>query len=356
MSIHVAYFGTWEQGHPRNEQTIAALRTTGVEVRLVHEDVWTSTHKFATGPAVAPRLALAELRLGMSRLAADTDALIVGYPGHFDLLAAKAHRKPTVFNPMVSLYDSLVDDRGRFPSGSLAARALRQLDVRSFRAADVLVADTAAHAEYMAGLARIEEEVIACFIGTDERLFRPSWRRQEEFHVLFVGKLAPLHGIDVIVEAARLVPDIRFRIVGTGQQTHVLTSAPANVEHVGWVDYSSLPDEYARAGCTLGIFGASAKAERVIPNKVFEALAVGTPVVTADTAGIRELLRDGMDAILTARSPAAVAEAVVALRDDPALAERIGRAGRATFEREASEGVLGRRWLEAVELAIERRR
>jgi glycosyltransferase involved in cell wall biosynthesis len=352
--MHVAYFGTWEQGHPRNDQTIAALRAVGVDVQLVHRDVWTSRHKFAAGPAVVPRLLLAQLKLGIAKVEADTDAVIVGYPGHFDLPAARLHRRPVVFNPMVSLHDSLVEDRGRFERGSLAARALLELDVRSFRAADVLVADTQAHAEFMAELAGVDG-VAVCYLGTDERLFRPSWQPDEEFYVLFVGKLAPLHGLNVIVGAARRLPDVRFRILGTGQQAHLLADAPSNVEHVGWIEYESLPSEYARAGCALGIFGSSAKVSRVIPNKVFEALAVGTPVVTADTTGIRELLSDGENALLTARSPDLLAEAIVALRDDPGLGERLGRAGRSTFEREASELVLGRRWRETVTSAIERR-
>jgi glycosyltransferase involved in cell wall biosynthesis len=353
--MRVAYFGTWERGHPRNDQTISALRAAGVAVDLVQIDPWKSAHKFALGPGALPRLLAAELRLALTRLHPGIEALLVGYPGQFDLLAARRHGRPIVFNPMVSLYDSLVDDRGRFSPGSLPARALLQLDIRSFRAADVLVADTQAHAEFMADLAHVED-VAVCYLGTDERLFRPSWERREDFHVLFVGKLAPLHGIDVVLGAARLLPDVSFRVLGTGQQAHLLEHAPGNVEHVSWVDYELLPPEYASAGCALGIFGSSDKVDRVIPNKIFEALAVGTPVVTADTVGARELLHDGRDALLTARTPQSIAEAILSLRDDASLSGRIGREGRATFEREASEQVLGPRWRAVIEHALERRR
>jgi glycosyltransferase involved in cell wall biosynthesis len=354
-SRRVVYFGSWEQGHPRNEQAIAALRSAGVEVQVVHEDVWTSKHKFAVGPAAVPRLLLAELRLGLAKVEASTDALIVGYPGQFDLLAARIHRKPVVFNPMVSLYDSLVDDRKRFRPGSLAAQALRNLDIWSFRAADVLVADTQAHAAYMAELADIELPTV-CYVGAEERLFKAMWRPRDQFHVLFVGKLIPLHGIDVILEAARQLPNVHFRIVGSGQLDHLLSSAPTNVEHVSWIDYPLLPKEYAVAGCALGIFGSSDKAQRVIPNKAFQALAVGTPLITADTAAARELLADGRDALLVEPSPQAIADAVRLLRDRPETARRIGNSGRLTFERQASERVLGPRWVEAVQRAIDRRR
>jgi glycosyltransferase involved in cell wall biosynthesis len=143
-------------------------------------------------------------------------------------------------------------------------------------------------------------------------------------------------------------------MVGTGQVTHLLDARPPNVEHVPWVEYELVADEYARAGCALGIFGSSGKAHRVVPHKTFQALAVGTPLITADTQAARELLVDGRDSLLVERTPDALAEAIVSLRNDADLAERIGRGGRATFEREASEPVLGVRWREVVERAVAR--
>jgi glycosyltransferase involved in cell wall biosynthesis len=199
------------------------------------------------------------------------------------------------------------------------------------------------------------DKMAVCYLGAEERLFRPAWRRSDDFHVLFVGKPAPLHGLELILEAARQLPDVPFRIVGTGQVTYVLDARPPNVEHVPWVEYEHVPDLYARAGCALGIFGASGKAHRVIPHKTFQALAVGSPLVTADTTAAREMLVDGRDCLLVERTADALAQAILSLRDDAELAERVGAGGRATFEREASETVLGVRWREAIERAIERR-
>ena len=352
--MRVAYFGTWECGYPRNDQVTAALATAGVEVDLMHEEMWAGTHKFGLTPSVLPRLARAELRLARTHVPEGVDALIVGYPGQFDVWSAKRHRRPVVFNAMVSLYDTFVEDRERFSDGSLAARTLRRLDRSAFRASDLVVADTQANADFMRELAGLDE-VGVCYLGAEERLFKPAWQRTDDFYVLYVGKPAPLHGLDLILEAARRLPTVPFRVVGTGQVTHLLDARPPNVEHVPWVDYELVPDEYARAGCAMGIFGASGKADRVIPHKTFQALAVGTPLITADTVAARELLVDRRDCLLVERNADALAEAIVALRDDSELARRISTAGRATFEREASEVVLGVRWREAVERAIELR-
>jgi glycosyltransferase involved in cell wall biosynthesis len=350
--VRVAYFGTWERGYPRNDQVIAALESAGVEVDHVHEEMWVGTHKFGLTPSVFPRLVQAEFRLARADFADDVRAIIVGYPGHFDLWSARRHQRPVVFNAMVSLYDTFVEDRGRFRDGSLAARALRLIDRAAFRAADLVVSDTQANADFMRDLAGIDE-VPVCYLGAEERLFSHSWQRVEKFHVLFVGKPAPLHGLELILEAARRLPEVPFRVVGTGQVAHLLNSRPPNVEHVPWVEYHRVATEYARAGCALGIFGASGKAQRVIPHKTFQALAVGAPLITADTVAARELLVDGQDSLLVERTAESIADAIVALRDNPQLATKIAAGGRATFEREASEVVLGTRWRQAVERAVE---
>jgi glycosyltransferase involved in cell wall biosynthesis len=353
--VRVCYFGTWERPYPRNDQVIAALHSAGVIVDVVHEEMWSGTHKFGLTPAVLPRLARAELRLARAEVVDDAEALIVGYPGQFDLWSAKRHGRPVVFNAMVSLYDTFVEDRERFREGSLAAKALRRLDRAAFRAADLVVADTRANADFMGELTGIEE-VAVCYLGAEERLFRWAWRRSEHFDVLFVGKFAPLHGLELILEAATRLPDVAFRIVGTGQVAHLLDARPPNVEHIPWIEYERVPELYARAGCALGLFGSSGKAQRVIPHKTFQALAVGAPLITADTPAAQEMLAHGRDCLLVQRTPESLAEAIVSLRDDPELAERIAAGGRATFEREASEAVLGIRWREAIERAIERRR
>jgi glycosyltransferase involved in cell wall biosynthesis len=313
-----------------------------VEVAEQNVPVWEGReHKFAAGAGAAFRLAAAEVKL-RRRVAEPFEAVIVGYPGHLDLGAARriAKGRPVVFNPLVSLSDTLVGDRGRFRPGSLAERALRAIDRRAFRAADVVVSDTAANANLFRTLGAQRVEV--CFVGAEERIFRPGWTGGGP--VLFVGKLIPLHGLETILAAARLAPDVQFRIVGSGQLERLLVERPANVEHVPWVEYERLPESLHGASCALGIFGTSPKASRVIPNKVFQALASGTPVVTADTPAARELLRDGESALLVpAGDPQALADAIRRITPE------LGAGGLAAYRRHASEEVLGARWRGLIE-------
>jgi glycosyltransferase involved in cell wall biosynthesis len=349
--VRVLYFGTYERHYPRNAQVISCLRRAGVEVAERHAEVWEGReHKWHPGPVAAARLATAELRL-LRRPQGAFDALIVGYPGHADLPAARraARGRPVVFNPLVSLADTLVADRGRFRAGSLPARTLAAVDRRAFRAADLVVADTSAHAEHLArltGARRIE----VCFVGAEERVFRPGWERADSFTALFVGKLIPLHGLETILAAASLAPELRVRVIGSGQLDRLLDARPPNVEHVPWVEYERLPAELHRASCALGIFGTSDKAARVIPNKAFQALACGTPLVTADTPAARELLRDGESALLVRPGdPQALAAALRRLAARADLADALSAGGLAAYRSQASEEVLGARWRSLLE-------
>jgi glycosyltransferase involved in cell wall biosynthesis len=351
--MRVLYFGTYERSYPRNAQVISCLRRAGVEVLERHVGVWEGRRQnWRAGAGAAARLAAAELRL-LRRPRGDFDVLVVGYPGHPDLPAARraARGRPIVFNPLVSLFDTFVGDRGRFRPGTRAARALAGLDRRALRTADLVIADTRANATYLAALAGLPRECVeVCFVGAEEGVFHPGWSPTTPFTCLFVGKLIPLHGLETILAAAAAAPHLRLRLVGFGQLEHLLRDRPTNVEWLPWVAYDRLPDELHRTGCALGIFGTSEKAQRVIPNKAFQALACGTPLVTADTPAARELLTHEESALLVPPGePEALAEALDRIAADPDLARRLSSGGLAAYRKHASEDVLGARWRSLLE-------
>ena len=351
--MRVLYFGTYERDYPRNAEVMSALRGAGVEVIERHTPVWEGRRdNWAARWRTGLRLAFAELRLRFSRGDA-FDAVVVGYPGHFDVPRARrvAGEKPLVFNPLVSLHETLVSDRRRFRQGLFAAWILGVVDRRALRLPNMVVADTEANADFFAEIGEIpRSRVRVCLVGAEDRLFHAGWRPDEPFRFVFVGKLIPLHGLETILEAARLAPELEIRLIGSGQLDKVLEGRPENVEWVRWIEYEELPKEYWGAGCALGIFGTSAKAQRVIPNKAFQALACATPLITADTPGARELLTDGENALLVpAGDPAALAAAMRRVAADPELAKRLSAAGRKTYEEQASEEVLGARWRSLIE-------
>ena len=130
--LKVLYFGTYERSYPRNAQVISCLRGAGVEVVERHVPVWEGRAQVRRGPglgvAAAPRAGGAPAparRRTPTRWSSATRATSTS-------AARKRLGRPVVFNPLVSLWDTLVDDRGRFGPGACGpARSARSTAARS---------------------------------------------------------------------------------------------------------------------------------------------------------------------------------------------------------------------------------
>lgn len=349
--LHVEWVGTYERAYPRTRVLVDGLRAHGVQVTEHHRPVWERTRHKAGGFLSARRLAgagmawagaWAALAGGEPRLPGPVDAVVAGYPAQPDVvpawLVARARRAPLVVDMMVSLADTLGDDRGR--TGVALTRALAAADRTALGLADIVLADTASGADFLVRRFGVSPaRIVVVPVGAEPDVFPPTPVPGGACHALWYGKLSPMHGLDVILDAARIPGTPPIRLVGEGQLDEWLADElrrdpPAALEHVPWVPYERLRDEVAASGVVLGIFGRSGKASRVVPNKVFQAMAAGRPVITADTPGAREVLVHGRDAVLVPPGePAALAAALVSLAGDAAARTRLGAAARDTYER-----------------------
>jgi glycosyltransferase involved in cell wall biosynthesis len=362
----IVWLGTYESDYPRNRVLIDGARLAGAAVRECHEPVWERyPHKAGSllGPAGALRVG-ARMGLAWARLARraarlpPARALVVGYPAQPDApqawVVARLRRRPLVVDMMISLSDTLAGDRARV--GRLGGALALAGDRLALAAADLVIADTRANADWMiARFGVAPAKLVVVPVGADPRRFRPSRQPEGPAPAMFYGKLAPMHGLETILEAARAPGAPALRLIGDGQlgpwlRRELRRHPIPSLEHVPWVPYERLGEEIAQAGICLGIFGAGAKAGRVVPNKVWQAMAVGRPIVTADTPGAREVLRDGVDALLVPPGDApALAGALRELAADAALRARLGAAARARYEEVADPRALGERLIAAID-------
>lgn len=313
------YFGTYDRDHPRNVNAIAAMRDAGVEV------VERNAAVHGGGVRGAASVLGAEARLLRPR-GEDFDLVIVGYPGHFDVPQARrlARRKPLVFDAVLSLEDELVVVRRRFRPRSTAATVLRAVDLRALRLPDLVVCGTDAEARHLESLGA--GRVASVLLGADEELYRHRW--------------APTYPFTAVHFASGASGD---ESAGVVRSAEALTEVPTRVVVRGEVAYDDLGIAVAHAGIALGSFRDS----RAIPPVVFDALASGVPVITADTDAARELLVDGESALLVPPGdPAATAAAITRLGEDETLRRQIAENGAAVFAARASRPVLGARWRE----------
>jgi len=363
-TTQILYLGTYERDYPRNTLTIAALRRGGFDVVEVHASIWGGAHDktaLLEAPFTLLRLGLrlahayASLFARTLRRLGHADIVIFGYIGQLDLLVlgplVRLLGKSVVFNPLITLTDTLIDDRRKFAPHSPAVWVIRLIDRLSLSIAHMILVDTVENGAYLTEQFGIRPERIHVVpVGADETIFQPLHDRcvsaNPGLSVLFYGNMIPLQGVETIVRAARLLRDdgIHFEIIGNGQTLGAARALADNIgatntEWGGRVPYAELPRRIARTDVVLGIFGDSAKAGRVVPNKVYQAMAMGAAIVTRDSSAQRAMLVDGDSALLVPPAdPLALADAIRHLRD-PELRQRLGTAARRSFVERASLGV-----------------
>jgi glycosyltransferase involved in cell wall biosynthesis len=361
---------------------LRGLRAAGYDVTEVHREVWAGVEDKSQAGGLLNTfkypllLAWGSLITGLRYLVRrPRGPIVVAYFGHLDLLPAKLLalllRRPLVFDLFLSMYDTLVLDRRLFAPGSLPARLIRTLEGWLLRLPDAVVCDTGANCDFLRQTYDLPSARLwSVPVGCEQEFFHPPVHPppaakdpQAPLELLFYGQYIPLHGIDHILDAAaelREDPGVQFTLVGRGQEYPRIKARAqrlglGNVSLIEWLPYEELRERIYRADIGLGIFGISDKAQRVIPNKVFQIMACGTtPIVTGRTSGIGELLEDGRDAILCdCGSGEAIAAAVERLRD-PTERARIAANALGRFERAAGYDVIGRRFAQVLRAAGER--
>jgi glycosyltransferase involved in cell wall biosynthesis len=354
--LRVLVAGTFDYD-ARSRVIIAGLRSSDVELEVIHEPLW-GPQRFALVDKPKLALALKALRAYARLLvrllrARRADVLVVLYPGHLDmpLVAAigRLKRIPVLFDMFLSAHDTLVTDRSFRRPDSTVARIAQVVDRVACRGATLILADTPEDADHFADLTRVPRARFrVLWVGAPDNVFHPLPEiSPAPNRVLFYGTYIPLHGVETIIRAAGALEgeDIQFRLIGDGQERPrierlIKELSIGNVELRGLIELQQLPAEIASAALCLGIFGTTAKAARVVPHKVFQSLAVGRPVLTADTPAIRTAF-DGEVATVPAGDPPALANAIRGLLDDPKRLAALSSAGHARYERDYSESKLG---------------
>ncbi len=337
--LRVTHFGHFDPGYSRNRIVGKALRRAGAAVHVV------------TDPGPYLRRTPTLVRRALAR---PTDLVVVGFPGHADVAAARAVARrwgaPVLFDAFVSLQES-AEDRGS-RTGPFARRRVAWEDEWSCRFADVVLVDTDAHADHFAAdLGVPRRKLRRLWVGADDDVMRPRpFVEHEGFRVVVYASFIPLHGLEHVVRAAAILEargePVAIDVIGSGATERDIRALAdqlgvRGISFLGRRSLEELPEWMARGDLCLGIFGTSPKAGRVIPNKVFDALACERPVLTADTPAVRELLRPGTDVWgCTPGDPVAIADAIHALRFDDDLRKAIAVAGHDRYARRASLDVL----------------
>ncbi len=329
--MKICWFGIYRSEYPRNNIFLRGLRERGVEIIECHEksdDPWRYL----------------KLAWRLFKLHNNYDLLYGAHPAPVPTILGRiVSRRPVVMEAFYSMYDAVVDDRKETSPYNPRALKLKFLDWLAAFLADRLIVDTEAHKRYWGAWRGVgEKKIRVVYIGANDEIFKPVPElikdRAADFLVSFHGSYIPLQGVPKIIDAITILrhePNLRFRLIGSGQD-FAQTLKTINereltaIEIIPRVPGTEVPKYLQEADIILGIFGDSDKAHRVIPNKVYEGLALRKAVITMDSPAIHEVFA-GDELLIIPNTAEALAEAIQHLRAGRSLRERLAERGYQKF-------------------------
>ena len=251
-------------------------------------------------------------------------------------LAARAIRIPVLLDYMVGVSDVIEDRQSVVGARVQFYRQIDRYNLRTMAA----ITDTQAHIRTFERLLDTALPRLSVLPAGAQ----PEWLDASAppldtpLNALFISRFIPFQGVDVILEAAALLRGnsrIHIELLGSGQ---TFGDAEAQVQRLklenvtltrGFFPIPELTARAARAAVILGVFGAVEKTQYVVPNKVFDGLAMGRAVITADSPAMREFFTPHEHFIpVTPGSPDALAAALVEAAANLPRAAEIGANGQ----------------------------
>jgi glycosyltransferase involved in cell wall biosynthesis len=226
-----------------------------------------------------------------------------------------------------------------------AARLIRIMERVACKLPDLLFVDTAPFSRWFQDHYKIPDQKIRLIpLGADDRVFRPVERSLEPkpiFTCLYYGTFIPNHGVVFILESAKILsgdPTIQFELVGEGpdcaqMEVWAKQNGLNNVRFLGWLPPDKLRKQAENADVLLGTFSNTPQALMTMHNKIFEGLAMGLPVINGDSPVMRLTMEHGKHIYLCKReSASSLAEAILTLRKDPVLRDRLAIEGNKLYQ------------------------
>lgn len=324
----------------------------------------------------AKHLSFAGSSLLAAPLAGSFDVAVVGSSALFLGLTAYAlshlRRIPWVLT-VTDLWPDTAVAQGQLASPGLI-RLTERLATFVYARADAIVGVTQSICDALVKKGIPEEKVLHIPNGTDTVLFSPSADStadrnalgvEDKFVVMYAGTMGLAQGLDVVLDAAKLLQDeraVQFVLVGDGVDKSSLVNK-ARREGIGNVSFvdrqprSKMPSLLNAADVVLVTLRKQPLFEGALPSKTSEALACARPVVMTIAGEAAELLeRAEAGLAVEPDCPAALADAVRRMKAHPELAADMGRKGRAFAVAELERTKLARRLEETLLGLVESRR
>ena len=329
--MKIAMLGSFDPTYPRNRIIIRGLRLAGAKV-----------FPYTTEKGYLSRII--DVLRAVCRM--DYDIVLLGHIGQYYVPPLKITlQSPIILDLFAPLYESLVDDRKIFNRFGFSSFSCFLMDWLGLTLSDLSLIDTYTHRDYVAKQYNLSLKKLAViYPGSDDSAIYPVFNHiqpQKTFIVSYHGSFIPFHGVEHILYAAyslkQYKSQISFQIIGEGQNFQKIKALKqhlglTNVELLPPVPYDNLRFFLSKADVCLGVFGNSQKLDRVIPYKIFDALAMGKPIITASSNACSEILTDKNTLFCEKGNPRDLADKIMILFKNREIAYEMGKNGYALFK------------------------
>ena len=215
-----------------------------------------------------------------------------------------------------------------------------------YKKADKIVVVTRSFIEHIMKMGVPREKIHLIPNGVDTSLFpdditgddiRKRYHLRGKFVCSYIGTLGMAHNLITVIKAAEMLKekkDIHFLLVGDGAEREKLEKeirkrALKNITLTGRVERNLVPYFLAASDVALVLLKNDPLFRTVIPSKMFEAMAMGIPIILGVSGEAKETLSRGEAGIpITPDSEKELAGAVLELYQDEKMRKKYGRNGK----------------------------
>ena len=370
----VCFFGTYNANYSRNSSLRMGLIKNGVTVREVHFEIPNLVLETSSDLTITKSVyrILRKLKaylylISKSKVVFSCQYIFVLHPGHLDLplawLLSKLGGKKLFFDDSISPYDTMFIGRSIALRKSIVAGLIKNIEKILLLLPDKIIVDTNLMKKFVTDEFGVDKnKVFVVPLGANNLIYHPepanSGRqisvnsgKNGKVKVFFFGLYNPMHGANYIMEAIKLLKNeknLDFTLLGKGYLKEVLENYArknhlGNVRFTGFVPEEELVRRINDSDIVLGVFSNSALFHRVIPNKIFAALATRKPLITARLKVMEEFLKHKENVYFCQpENPQDLASAIKAVSTDTPLRLKLAENGYKLYKRLFTPEVIGR--------------
>jgi colanic acid biosynthesis glycosyl transferase WcaI len=265
-------------------------------------------------------------------------------------LASRIHRCPFLFEVRDLWPDSILAVEAM--KEGLGVRMMRRAEKFLYRQAALVVVVTHSTRDVLIDRGVDPDKIIVITNGIDTNALTPGvpslelrqrLKMEGKIVVSYIGTVGMAHGLQLILDAASecrsRLPNLQFMIVGTGSELGGLRRQAerrglVNVTFVGQVPHAEIVNYWRLSDITLILLRDAALFRTVLPSKVFEAMATGTPIITNVHGELASIVESaGAAIVVEPNSSAALGDSIEQLVKHPARCEALSGAGAEAAKR-----------------------